>query len=278
MEPGETAVHAAKRELREETGLLAEVRSGVEGTEYAYALAEEPAERRAQYDPSVVAVRVECFRVEAPCDWEPMLNCEHDDHRWCSPAEAFDALRWPETAGALQRMLAEAETLDPNDVQLTLIEEIGTLLEQSRIRFWLRGGWALDFHLGRLTRQHADIDLVTWLRHRERIRRLLTSRGFAEVAGYPDPQLVLEKRGEEASFLFIARRDGQIVVPGYEAWPFRPGAFPNRRRSLRGVSARVVSAEELLYEKLHHEEWSGRPLRPKDHESIELLRALTGSS
>jgi hypothetical protein len=27
----------------------------------------------------------------------------------------------------------------------------------------------------------------------------------------------------------------------------------------------------------HHEEWSGRPLRPKDHESIELLRALTGS-
>ncbi len=164
--------------------------------------------------------------------------------------------------------------MDANEAQLGLIGEIARLLGQARIRFWLRGGWALDFHLGRATRRHADVDLVTWLRHRDRVRRLLTGGGFSVVPGYPEPQLVLEKRGHEASFLFIARRGGRIVVPGYEAWPFPPGSFPERRRTLGGVSARVLSPEELLYEKLHHEQWSGKPLRPKDAESIELLRTL----
>jgi 8-oxo-dGTP pyrophosphatase MutT (NUDIX family) len=105
VEPGETAVQAAERELREETGLVADVRPGVDVIGCVYPLSEEPANRRAQYDPSVVAIRVECFRAEAPPDWEPTLNWEHDDHRWCSPAKAFDVLRWPATAEALRRML-----------------------------------------------------------------------------------------------------------------------------------------------------------------------------
>jgi hypothetical protein len=168
--------------------------------------------------------------------------------------------------------------MESNRIQLDLIGEIARLLDHARIRFWLRGGWALDFHLGRVTREHADTDLVTWLRHRERIRLLLTDHGFALVPGYPEPQLVLEKRGQEASFLFIARIDGAIVVPGYESWPFPRGAFPDRRKTLGHVSARVVSPEELLHEKLHYEQWSGRPLRAKDDESIELLRSLVGES
>ena len=105
VEPGETAVEAAQRELREETGLVARLRSGVDVTEYVYPLTEEPAERRAQYDPSVAAVRVTCFRGDAPQGWEPTLNGEHDDHRWCSPAAAAGALRWPATAHALGRLL-----------------------------------------------------------------------------------------------------------------------------------------------------------------------------
>jgi dATP pyrophosphohydrolase len=107
IEAGETAAQAAERELREEAGLVAEIALGVGVNEYTYALTEEPAERRAQYDPSVVAVHVECFRVETRHDWEPTLDWEHDDHRWCSPAEALHALRWPATAQALERMLSE---------------------------------------------------------------------------------------------------------------------------------------------------------------------------
>jgi 8-oxo-dGTP pyrophosphatase MutT (NUDIX family) len=54
----------------------------------------------------VVAVPVTCFLVEAPDDWEPTLDWEHDDHRWLPPAEAAGALRWPDTADALRRVLA----------------------------------------------------------------------------------------------------------------------------------------------------------------------------
>ena len=105
VETGESSKEAAARELREETGLLAEARIGVEVVEYAYALTEEPAERQRLYDSSVVQVAVTCYSVEAPDDWEPTLDWEHDGHRWCSPDQAVATLRWPETARALRELV-----------------------------------------------------------------------------------------------------------------------------------------------------------------------------
>jgi 8-oxo-dGTP pyrophosphatase MutT (NUDIX family) len=107
VEPGETAKDAAERELHEETGLVAAVSDGLRVTEYAYPLSEEPAERRDLYDPAVVEVAVTCFLVGALDDWEPVLDWEHDDHRWCSPDEAVQSLRWPDTARALRQLLGE---------------------------------------------------------------------------------------------------------------------------------------------------------------------------
>jgi 8-oxo-dGTP pyrophosphatase MutT (NUDIX family) len=101
VESGESARAAAERELHEESGLVAEVSDRVEVVEYAYPLTQEPVERRELHNPTLLEVQVTCFRVDAPDGWEPVLDWEHDDYRWCDPQTAFGSLRWPETAQAL---------------------------------------------------------------------------------------------------------------------------------------------------------------------------------
>ena len=77
VEQGETFADAAVRELREETGLAARV---------------QPLESSFVYD----GITVECFLAEAPAGWEPQLDWEHDDYRWCSREDAGELLYWPE--------------------------------------------------------------------------------------------------------------------------------------------------------------------------------------
>jgi 8-oxo-dGTP pyrophosphatase MutT (NUDIX family) len=105
VEPGETATVAAERELREETGLVANAEAGVEVVECVDPLTGEPADRGNDYDPYVAEVNVTCFHVSAPDEWDPTLDWEHDDHRWCKLDEAFTTLRWPATAQALRTLL-----------------------------------------------------------------------------------------------------------------------------------------------------------------------------
>ena len=86
VEAGETAAEAAVRELFEETRLEATVKA----LDFSFV-----------HD----GIHVDAFTAEAPDDWEPVLDWEHDDHRWCAPEEAFEALRWPATAEALRKLL-----------------------------------------------------------------------------------------------------------------------------------------------------------------------------
>ena len=77
VEVGETFAEAAVRELREETGLVAEV---------------TPLDHSFAYE----GIQVESFVTDAPAGWEPTLDWEHDEYRWVSRAEAAELLYWPE--------------------------------------------------------------------------------------------------------------------------------------------------------------------------------------
>ncbi len=49
---------------------------------------------------------------------------------------------------------------EQSEPQLALLARLAILLSSRRIRFWLRGGWGIDFLLGQITRTHADLALV----------------------------------------------------------------------------------------------------------------------
>jgi 8-oxo-dGTP pyrophosphatase MutT (NUDIX family) len=102
LEEGETYAAAARRELYEETGLDAEP---VEIAEpYAYRLADEP-EFRPFVPPGTEEIVVRSFLVDAPAAWEPRLDHEHDDYRWCSFDEALGLLHWPEPREVLRSLV-----------------------------------------------------------------------------------------------------------------------------------------------------------------------------
>jgi hypothetical protein len=158
--------------------------------------------------------------------------------------------------------------------QLAVLGDIGALLAALRVRCWLRGGWAVDFLLGRITRPHADLDLVLWARHRRRARRALLDAGFRLVRETP-VQTDLRKDGQDVSLVFLARApDGAVITHGIPDWTWPAGSLPPRPRRLHGVAARVVDPRQLLAEKEGYERGTGRPPRPKDLESIGALRRI----
>jgi dihydroneopterin triphosphate diphosphatase len=99
IEEGESPLEAARRELDEETGLRPATF--------------EPISRELGYrQPGGTWITLHPFAVEAPPAWEPVLNEEHVDYRWCSEESALALLRYPEPRVALelvaQRLGAQA--------------------------------------------------------------------------------------------------------------------------------------------------------------------------
>ena len=74
------------------------------GHRFAYSLDEEPPERRALYPPGSTRVEVECFVASVAPGWEPVLDFEHDDHRWCAREEARELFFWDDVKDALARV------------------------------------------------------------------------------------------------------------------------------------------------------------------------------
>ena len=121
---------------------------------------------------------------------------------------------------------------------------------------WLTGGVGADFHVGRWTRDHGDIDLVTFEEHREGLDEELLGLGFTQTddrgwitnwtSSGMDPgevAIAYERRLNETT-------GALVMLPSYEG--VAPGMYPGfagnldleRFGVLEDVRFRVCSAED----------------------------------
>jgi Aminoglycoside-2''-adenylyltransferase len=100
--------------------------------------------------------------------------------------------------------------------QLGMIADIVALSGQLGVQLWLRGGWAMDFPPGQVTRDHVDIDRFGWIDDAPALEAALHADGYQTIPGPPpDQQLDVTKDGEELSFTWLAQgAHGQVMVAG----------------------------------------------------------------
>jgi phosphorylcholine metabolism protein LicD len=67
--------------------------------------------------------------------------------------------------------------------QLAMLAALHDLFAKNRICYWLFGGWAVDFHAGRVTREHADVDVAVWWDDLDRVAALLTDNRWVHAPG-----------------------------------------------------------------------------------------------
>jgi len=136
--------------------------------------------------------------------------------------------------------------------QLAALAELDTLFAHRQLPYWLFGGWAVDFHVGRVTREHGDIDLAVWASDRSRLADLLRD---AQWLHRPEPDedgsTCYERSGVRLEVAFLAR-DGRsdVYTPlrdGRGEWP--ADSFGDTIAHLGGVRARVVSRASLIEDK-----------------------------
>jgi len=103
-----------------------------------------------------------------------------------------------------------------NDRQLALIKEFASICIAASIEFWLRGGWAMDFFLGRVTRAHHDVDVFVWSNDAITLMERLRQAGFEEMGGAPpEEQRNVARHGEELQIVLLdSNQRGEIVLAG----------------------------------------------------------------
>ena len=136
--------------------------------------------------------------------------------------------------------------------QLRAIGWLHTLFAEQGIDYWLFGGWAVDFHAGRATRRHADVDVAVRHADLSRIGVLLEAAGWAHA---PEPAedgyTGYERQKVRLELAFLACDEAGIVytplADGRGDWP--AGSFGGTQAVLHGVRAHVVELAALIEDK-----------------------------
>lgn len=164
--------------------------------------------------------------------------------------------------------------------QLQVISDVLTIASQNAADVWLRGGWAMDFFLGQVTRDHKDIDWFAWVKDAPVLTGALLATGYRQVPG-PPPELGLDlvsaDGGLDLQLQWIGTdAAGHVVVPAGpyagERWP--AGMLEWGAGRIGSLRSPIISPLAQIEIKEMMPVWVPRFLRrPKDAEDIARLRA-----
>ncbi|MGH9080406.1 MAG: nucleotidyltransferase domain-containing protein [Acidimicrobiales bacterium] len=165
--------------------------------------------------------------------------------------------------------------------QLWVIRSVITALGTNGIRAWLFGGWGLDTQIGRITREHDDIEF--WIERRaadDSQMALVRAGSTVLMTQPPEEPWEFEWNGVTFSTAYFDRHaDGRLTIEGrWSDWAFPTDSSGDDTGNLEGVSVPTMSIAGMLAMKEQYPDLrNGRPWRPKDLLDIEALRSLLGS-
>jgi hypothetical protein len=164
--------------------------------------------------------------------------------------------------------------------QLLLIRRVVAVLESADVSLWLFAGWGLDALLGRITREHGDIEFWIEREQAERSQAILVEAGAVVLPTQP-PNESREYTWDDVPFstaYFDRQPDGTIKLAGrWSDWNLPAESFGGVHGILESHSVPTMSATGMLAMKEQYPNLrNGRPWRDKDRNDIEALRALVG--
>jgi hypothetical protein len=163
--------------------------------------------------------------------------------------------------------------------QLRVIREVVAVLEADDVPAWLFGGWGLDARIGRITREHGDVEFWVERVHAERSKALLVGAGATVLPTQPPVEACeFTRDGVLFSTAYFDRwPDGSFCQPlgRFADWRFPPGSFGGEPVTLDGTPVLAMSAAGMLAMKEQFPRLrNGRPWRQKDIADMEILRGL----
>jgi hypothetical protein len=166
--------------------------------------------------------------------------------------------------------------------QLRVIRKVIAVTQAAGVPVWLFGGWGLDARIGRITREHGDVEFWVERGHAERSKALLVEAGATALATQP-PAEACEFTWDEVLFstaYFDRQPDGSASQPlgRWSDWVFPPGSFGDKPGMLDGTPVPAMSVSGMLAMKEQFPQLrNGRPWRQKDITDIAVLRGLLAS-
>ena len=163
--------------------------------------------------------------------------------------------------------------------QVRVIQAVTDALSAAGISAWLFGGWGLDARIGRITREHGDVEFWVERLNADRSKAVLVAAGAAALATQP-PTESCEFTWDDADFstaYFDRQSNGAFSQPDgrWSDWLFPPDSFEDETVPFAGIQVLAMSVAGMLAMKEQYPGLrNGGPWRPKDIADIQTLKAL----